>query len=112
MKYSQYPAVATQSAVSHLTRTIYKRFVQTLGVLALAALLFAGGTQMALASASTTVAICLYTQSGTIDVTATYSYYENHVFDPDGFLVGTVNTANQILDGNGQAVGYIGPGSP
>ncbi len=56
------------------------------------------------------IGIYLYTSSGTIDVTATYSCYDNHVYDPDGHLVGVVDAYNQIEDANNKAVGYVGSG--
>ena len=59
------------------------------------------------------VSIYLYDASGApTDVTATYTYHDNHLFDPDGYLVGSGSSNGQILDASLQVIGYIVTGDP
>jgi hypothetical protein len=56
------------------------------------------------------VSIYLYNASGPpTDVTATYSYHDNHLFDPEGYMVGTGGSNGQILDASSQVIGYVTP---
>ncbi|MCW3098437.1 MAG: hypothetical protein JWL77_4055 [Chthonomonadaceae bacterium] len=57
--------------------------------------------------------IYLYNGSGpATDVTATYSFHDNHLYDPDGLLVGTGDANGQILDASSQAIGYVVSNDP
>jgi hypothetical protein len=59
------------------------------------------------------VEIYLYNPSGpATDVTATYSFYNNHLYDPDGLLIGTGDASGQILDASSQAIGYVVSNDP
>jgi hypothetical protein len=78
--------------------------------LALSVLLVTSGVSAGLASPALSTSIFLYTEVGAVDVSATYSYYDYHVFDPDGHLVGTVNAYCQIVDGSSNVVGFVGTG--
>lgn len=59
------------------------------------------------------VHIYLYTTSGsTTDVTSTYSFHDNHLFDPDGFMIGTGSSNGQILNASATVIGYLATASP
>jgi hypothetical protein len=107
LRYSCAPVGRSKpSGVAKAQRSI----LRTLGVIGVAALLLVGGVKAGLASPSTPPTILLYTQSGTVDVSSTYSYYEHHVYDPDGYLIGAVNVDGQIVDANGVVIGSVGAG--
>ena len=66
------------------------------------------GTRSTIARAVGTLHIYLYNPSGpATDVTATYSFHDNHLFDPDGLMIGTGASNGQILDASLQAIGYV-----
>ena len=67
LKNTQYPCAETRIALVRSLRTIRRRLAETLGALALGALLFLGGTHSGTASPSTPAGIFLYTASGTVD---------------------------------------------
>lgn len=52
--------------------------------------------------------IYLYTSdNSTVDVTASYSFHDNHLFDPDGLQVGTGDANGQIWDSSSHLIGYL-----
>lgn len=57
---------------------------------------------------SGSVHIYLYMSGGSAtDVTATYSFHDNHLFDPDGIQVGTGGANGQILNASSTVIGYL-----
>lgn len=108
MKNIQSPRAEVRTTITRQLTSIRRRLASAVGALALCALLLLGASLHSAASPALTYVIILYTVSGPVDVTATYSLYENHVYDPDGQLVGTVNSSSQIEDSNNQVIGSIG----
>ena len=54
-----------------------------------------------------TITITLYTADGTTDVSALFTYTNHHVYDPDGYPVGTVGDDGQIYNDSNQAIGCV-----
>jgi hypothetical protein len=86
-------------------------FSQLCGVATCATLAYAGivasGSEV-FASATATMDIFIYNQNGVAqNMTDVDSYYDQHVYNALGNLIGTVDADDNILNSAGQTIGYV-----
>lgn len=110
MNFARYYCTRNEAGKSGRSSTDLRWVRRALGAFALGVLLITAGINVGQASPVLSTSIFLYTESGPLDVSATYSFYDYHVYDPDGHLVGTVNVYCQIVDAGSNVIGYVGTG--
>ncbi len=69
---------------------------------------FVVGAAVGPANADTSTSIYLYNSGGTaVNVTSSYSYHDNHIYDASNSVIGTVVAGGNITGSSGQTIGYI-----